>query len=206
MPEQNPAVDAYIAKAAPFAQPILAHLRKLIHQAIPDVEEAIKWSMPFFVVRGVIVANMAAFKQHCSLGIWGKPMAEKIRADGHDSTEGMGTFGRIGARSDLPGDKQMLAYFREAGALVVEGTRTKSITRPQRVAKPEAEVPAELAAALRKSKAAKATFDTFPPSSRKEYIEWIAEAKRDETRTRRVAQAVEWLAEGKRRNWKHENC
>jgi uncharacterized protein YdeI (YjbR/CyaY-like superfamily) len=199
-------VDAYIAKAAPFAQPILWHVRELVHKAAPGVEEVIKWSRPFFMYRGIILGNMSAFKAHCSFGLWGEEITAKMRADGATSNEGMGTFGRLETLKDLPGDKKLLAYIQQAVAAIDEGTRTKSYTRPPRVAKPELDVPADLAAALKKNKAAQKVFDAFAPSHQREYIAWITEAKREETRASRVTQTVDWLAEGKRRNWKYENC
>lgn len=201
-----PEVDAYIAKAAPFAQPVLMHLRELVHKAAPEVEEAIKWSMPFFVYRGIMLANMAAFKQHCAFGIWGKEIAEQLRADGLHSTEAMGSLGRITSLDDLPKEKDLIAYIGAAAALVADGTRTRNYSRTKQEPKPEAEVPSVLVAALEKNKVAKANFDGFPPGCRREYVDWITEAKREETRDKRVAQAVEWIAEGKRRNWKYEDC
>ena len=207
MSSYSPAVDAYIAKAAPFAQPILWHVRELVHQAAPGVEETIKWSMPFFMYRGIILGNMSAFKAHCSLGLWGREIAAKVRVDGATPGGAMGTFGRLESLKDLPSDAKLIAYLKKAAKAIDEGTRTKSIERPaQRVAKPEVEVPAELRAALKKNKAAQKVFDGFAPSHRREYIEWVAGAKRDETRAKRVTQTVDWLVEGKRRNWQYENC
>lgn len=202
---RSPLVDAYIAKAAPFAQPILTHVRELVHKAVPGVEEAIKWSHPFFMYGGIILGNMAAFKQHCAVGFWDKKVAGTLGASGK-SNEAMGTFGRVETLDDLPSDKELIAYFKQAAAAIDAGTRTKSYTRPQRVAKAEAAVPVELVAALKKNKAAQKSFDAFAPSNRREYIDWIADAKRDETRAKRVAQTVAWLVEGKRRNWKYEEC
>ena len=202
-----PAVDAYIAKSAAFAQPILWHVRELVHKAVPGVEETIKWSRPFFMYRGIILGNMSAFKAHCSLGLWGQEIAAQVRADGAASSEAMGTFGRLETVKDLPGDAQLIAYLKKAAKAIDEGTRTKSIERPaQRVAQAEVEVPVELAAALKKNKAARKAFDGFAPSHRREYIAWVASAKRDETRAKRVTQTVDWLVEGKRRNWQYENC
>jgi uncharacterized protein YdeI (YjbR/CyaY-like superfamily) len=202
-----PAVDAYITKSAAFAQPILWHVRELMHKAVPGVGETIKWSRPFFMYRGIILGNMSAFKAHCSMGLWGQEIAAQVRADGAASTEGMGTFGRLESVKDLPDDAKLMAYLKKAAKAIDEGTRTKSIERPaQRVVKAEVEVPAELAAALKKNKAAQKVFDGFAPSHRREYIEWITGAKRDETRAKRVTQTVDWLVEGKRRNWQYENC
>ena len=197
-------VDAYIEKAAPFAQQVLEHLRELVHKACPDVEEAIKWSMPFFVYKGQILGNMAAFKAHCSFGLWGGEVSAVMRKDGVLSDDGMGKLGKITSLKDLPSDKAMLGYIKQAVAFVEDGGKT--MQRKPTVAKAEPEVPAELSAALKKSKAASATFMAFSPSCRREYVEWIAEAKRPETRDKRVVQAVEWMAEGKQRNWKYQNC
>jgi uncharacterized protein YdeI (YjbR/CyaY-like superfamily) len=197
-------VDAYIEKAAPFGQPVLEHLRELVHKACPDVEEAIKWSMPFFVYKGQILGNMAAFKAHCSFGLWGGEVSAVMRKDGVLSDDGMGKLGKITSLKDLPSDKAMLGYIKQAVAFVEDGGKT--MQRKPKEAKPEAEVPAELTAALKKNKGASATFTAFSPSCRREYVEWIAEAKRPETRDKRVVQAVEWMAEGKARNWKYEKC
>ena len=197
-------VDAYIAKAAPFAQPVLEHLRELVHTACPDVEEAIKWSMPFFVYKGQILGNMAAFKAHCSFGLWGGDVKATMRKDGVLSDEGMGRLGKITSVKELPKKKDLVGYVHEVVAFIEDGGKT--MQRKPREAKPEAEVPAELAAALKKNKGAAKVFAEFSPGCRREYVDWIVEAKRAETKEKRVAQAVEWIAEGKQRNWKYQNC
>jgi uncharacterized protein YdeI (YjbR/CyaY-like superfamily) len=200
-------VDAYIGKAKPFAQPILWHVRELLHMSVPGVEEEMKWSRPFFVYRGIILGNISAFKEHCSMGLWGEEITAKLRAEGLVSSEAMGSFGRLTSVKDLPADKKLAAYFKFAAKAIDDGSRTKSIERPvQRVAKPELDVPEELTVALKKNKVAQKVFEGFAPSHRRDYIEWIVDAKRDETRAKRVTQTVDWLAEGKRRNWKYENC
>jgi uncharacterized protein YdeI (YjbR/CyaY-like superfamily) len=201
-------VDSYIAKQQPFAEPILTHIRELMHKASPDIEETIKWGMPFFVLHGVIVGNMAAFKKHCSLGLWGQEMAAVLGKDGAASDGAMGSFGRIESLKDLPGQKVLLGYMKQAAALVASGERTTSLParKKAKAAKPAVEVPVELVAALKGNKKAAATFAAFSPSCKREYTEWIAEAKREETKTKRVAQAVEWMAEGKQRHWKYQNC
>jgi uncharacterized protein YdeI (YjbR/CyaY-like superfamily) len=199
-----PAVDAYIARRQSFAQPILKHLRELVHQAVPDVEEAIKWQMPFFLKDGVFLANMAAFKAHCAFGLWGEEMTAKLKADGWHSKEAMGKLGKITSLADLPRDEALVGYLRAAAEVIANGMRTKSYSRPMSAPKPEAATPPELAAAMKKNKAAQKNFDSFAPGHRREYIEWIVEAKREETKAKRVAQAIEWLAEGKHRNWKYE--
>jgi uncharacterized protein YdeI (YjbR/CyaY-like superfamily) len=204
-----PQVDAYIAKAAPFAQPILRHLREVVHEGAPGVLEQMKWSRPFFVCAGangeVILGNISAFKEHCSFGLWGTEIAEKLRADGVASSEGMGTFGKITSLDDLPSRSKMVSYVKEAAKQIATGERTKAWTRP-RVAKAEPEIPAELAEALSKNKAAAKLFAAKGPGCRREYCAWIAGAKREETRAKRVAQAVTWIAEGKLLNWKYEKA
>jgi uncharacterized protein YdeI (YjbR/CyaY-like superfamily) len=204
--EFNPKVDAYIAKSQPFAQPILTHIRELVHKACPDVEEEIKWSMPFFALRGVILGHMAAFKQHCAVGLWGPEMNAILNEAGLHSENGMGSLGKITTLKDLPPDKQMLGYYRHAAQLILSGQRTKSLERTAKSVKPAPEIPSELAAALKKNKAAAKVFARFSPSCKREYADWIAEAKRAETKDKRVVQAVEWIAEGKQRNWKYQNC
>jgi uncharacterized protein YdeI (YjbR/CyaY-like superfamily) len=202
----DPRVDAYIEKAAPFAQPVLVHLRKLMHQACPRVTESIKWSMPFFVQQGVVLASMAAFKRHCAFGFWGPEMKKALAKDGLQSSEAMGSLGRITGLETLPPVRMLLSYMRQAGALVDSGQRTKSIERSQK-AKPRAvHIPLELTAALKKNKMATRAFAGFSRSCRREYAEWIAEAKRSETKEKRVKQAVQWIAQGKQRNWKYMKC
>jgi uncharacterized protein YdeI (YjbR/CyaY-like superfamily) len=202
-----PAVDRYIASTPAYAQPILNHLRDLIHATLPEVEEAIKWGHPFFLYRGLMLGNMAAFKQHCSLGLWGSDVAEKLRVDDVYDRDAMGVLGKLTSVKDLPSDGDLKNYFRTAAEAVDSGARTKNYSRPKAgTPKPAPEIPAALAAALRKDKAAAKEFAAMPPGAQREYCEWIAEAKREETRDKRVVTAVEWIAEGKRRNWKYENC
>lgn len=204
MPACIPKVDTYIAKAAPFAQPILSELREVIHQGAPGVVEEIKWSRPFFVYDGVILANISAFKAHCSFGLWGTDIAQQLRADGVASIEGMGSFGKITRLEELPSRKKLVAYVKEAAAKIATGERSKAWSRPK-VAKAEAEIPEALAAALKRNKAAGKKFETITPGCRREYCQWIAEAKQDATRERRALQAADWIAEGKGRNWKYES-
>jgi uncharacterized protein YdeI (YjbR/CyaY-like superfamily) len=199
----DPRVDAYINKSAAFAQPVLTHLRELVHKTVPDVEESIKWSMPFFTYKGQMYGNLAAFKQHCSFGLFGAAMRDQLKKDGFDS-DGMGSLGKITSLKDLPANKVLVGYIRQAAALIDDGAKT--MTRPKKAAKPAAEVPAELAAALKKSKAATQVWKAFSPSCQREYAEWITEAKRDETKEKRIVQAIEWIAEGKQRHWKYQNC
>jgi uncharacterized protein YdeI (YjbR/CyaY-like superfamily) len=205
----NSKVDAYLAKAQPFAQPILAHLRELVHKACPEVEETIKWSRPFFEYRGAILCNMSAFKQHCSFGFWGEEIGAVLRDAKALRGDAMGSLGRIASLSDLPSDKLMMDWIRQAAAFVANGEYTSPIAARHKVVKapkPAPEMPPELASALKKNKQAAAAFAAFSPSCKREYVEWIADAKRPGTRDKRIATAVEWIAEGKQRNWKYQNC
>lgn len=202
---RDPRIDAYIERAAPFAQPILIRIRELVHEACPQVEETIKWSMPTFVHAGGILCGMAAFKQHASFGYWKHALVvgEGGQADAKPR-DGMGSYGKMASLKDLPPKKTMIAHIRKAMRLNEDGVKTP--TARKSAPKPPPQTPDDLAAALAKNKAAQATFDAFPPGCKREYIEWIVEAKREETRAKRLAQTVQWLAEGKRRNWKYENC
>ena len=199
---RDPRLDAYIGKSAAFAQPILRHVRDLLAQACPEGQETMKWSMPSFVYRDRILCNMAAFKAHASFGFW-----QGKRVTGTDSSamekEAMGQFGRLASLADLPDDATLIAMVHKAMALIDSGAKTP---RPLKHLRPPAELPDDLAAALRASAAATATFEAFPPSQRREYIEWITGAKREETRKKRLATTVVQLEEGKRLNWKYERC
>jgi uncharacterized protein YdeI (YjbR/CyaY-like superfamily) len=202
-------VDAYIAKAAPSAQTVLTHVRELVHKGCPNVVEDMKWSRPFFLLDGVILANMAAFKAHCSFGFWGAEMGKVLRDDGVLEDGGMGSLGKLTSVKDLPVDKKMVEYVRQAVKFIDAGLGDNRVTVARRVVKapkPAVETPAEFAAALKKNKAAGKVFAALSPSCKREYVEWIADAKREETRERRIAQAVEWIAEGKQRNWKYQDC
>ena len=208
-PKTDPRIDAYIAKAAPFAQPVLTHLRALIHTACPDVDEDMKWSRPFFLHGGTILCNISAFKEHCSFGFWGAEIGKVLRADGVLQHGGMGSLGKIAGLKDLPPDKQLTGYIRQAAALIESGqgeNRMAAQRRAVKAPKPPLAVPAEFTAALKKSKPAAAAFAAFSPSCQREYVEWVADAKRAETRDRRIGQAVEWIGEGKQRNWKYQEC
>jgi hypothetical protein len=202
MPSIDPRIDAYIEKSQEFARPILTHLRQVVHAACPEVQETMKWSMPHFDYKG-IMAGMAAFKQHCTFGFWKGSMIPGVGGAG-DSADGMGQFGRITRLGDLPSDEVLTDYIHQAMRLNDEGAKPR---KTKKEPKGEAEVPADLAEALAGNEAARATFhDRFSPSHRREYVEWITEAKTEATRAKRLATTLEWLAEGKRRNWKYENC
>jgi uncharacterized protein YdeI (YjbR/CyaY-like superfamily) len=204
MGTKDPRINAYIAKAAPFAQPVLKHLRKIVHAGCPDVQETIKWSMPHFDYKG-IMCGMAAHKQHCSFGFWQRAA---LALDGNgEEADGMGQFGRITSVSDLPDEQTLLAYVRKAAALKDAAALQPKMPKPP--AKPKAPaaeltVPDYLANALKMNARARATWEKSSPSHRREYITWLMEAKRDETRERRLETTLEWLAEGKSRNWKYE--
>jgi uncharacterized protein YdeI (YjbR/CyaY-like superfamily) len=197
MGKRDPRVDVYIAKSADFAKPILAHLRETVHAACPEVEEAIKWSNPAFMYKGML-CGMAAFKQHAAFAFWKHSL---VFGDGARSTNPMEQFGRLTKISDLPSVGTLSACIRKAARLNDEGVK---VARTPKAAPKPIRVPSDLAAALKKNKKAAAAFGAFSPSHKREYIEWITEAKSDDTRARRLAQAVEWIAEGKSRNWKYE--
>jgi uncharacterized protein YdeI (YjbR/CyaY-like superfamily) len=192
----DPRIDAYIAGQADFARPILEHLRRLLHASGVGVEETIKWGMPHFTHGGRMFAGMAAFKGHATFGFW---QAKAVLGETGAERDAMGQFGRLTSIADLPDEATLLALIRRAAEVVPE-------PRPRKPPKPELPTPDDLRAAIDASPSAAATFDTFPPSCRREYVEWVVEAKRPETREKRIAQAVEWMAEGKRRNWKYEGC
>ena len=200
MATNDPRVDAYIAKSQAFAQPILRHLRAVVHEACPDVEEAMKWSFPHFDYRGAMMCSMAAFKQHCAFGFWRG--AQLLGADSRNA-EAMGDFGRITSLSELPSNARIRSLVKQAMELTDSGT-ANTARKKSPVAKKPVRVPNDLAAALAKHKTAAAAFAAFPPSQRREYVEWITEAKTAATRERRLLTAIEWLTDGKTRNWKYQ--
>ncbi len=208
MTTTDPRIDAYIAKSADFARPILLHIRQVVHEACPAVEETMKWSFPHFTYDGKILCSMASFKQHCAFGFWN---GAAVLGDDFRGEDGMGSFGRLTSLKDLPAKRRLAGYMKKAAALLDAGVkRTPKPSKAAaagRAARAKADVvPDDLAAALAMKKHAKArtAFEAFSPSHRREYVEWITEAKRAETRERRIAQALEWLAERKARNWKYE--
>ena len=197
MGTRDPRVDAYIARSAEFARPILTHLRAVVHAACPEVEETLKWSAPSFMYKGML-CGMAAFKEHCIFGFWKGSLIKGV--GGRDSDEAMGNYGRIGSVADLPSKKALTGFIKEAMRLNDEGIK---VVRKKPGSRKPLPVPPDLAAALRKNPKARATFEGFSPSHRREYLEWITEAKGEETRRRRLETAVGWMAEGKARNWKY---
>jgi uncharacterized protein YdeI (YjbR/CyaY-like superfamily) len=190
-------IDAYIAKSADFAKPILTHLREVVHDTCPDVEETMKWSFPHFMYQGML-CSMASFKEHCAFGFWKGSLI--VGDDNGKSAEAMGHLGRITKLSDLPPKKVLAGYIKKAMALNEAGTAAPR--KPKRAARQVA-TPDYFMAALKKNRKALATFEGFSPSHRREYVEWITGAKGEVTRQRRLEQALEWLAEGKPRNWKY---
>jgi uncharacterized protein YdhG (YjbR/CyaY superfamily) len=191
----DPRVDAFIAKAAPFAQPILTHFRALVHKAEPEAVETLKWGMPHFTLNGKILAGMAAFKAHAALIVEGAGERHGMERGG------MGHYGKIRSMDEMPSDAELLELLRSYAAKLRSGEKK---ARQPKIPKPEIPMQDDLAAAL--TATARANFDAFPPGARREYLEWIVDAKQPATRAKRIAQAAEWIAEGKKRNWKYDSC
>lgn len=198
MPKTDKRVDAYIARAQPHAKPTLNKIREMVHEAAPDCEEDIKWGAPAFMQNGILLI-MAGFKNHCAVNFWkGSSFIPAERREG----DGAGNIGRIFDVKELPSKKEFASWVKQAIAHN-EAEGPKPVKK--RVAKPKKalDMPDYFMAAIRKNKKALATYDTFSPSHQREYIEWVTSAKGEDTRARRVAQAVDWMAEGKPRNWKY---
>jgi uncharacterized protein YdeI (YjbR/CyaY-like superfamily) len=202
MPSKDKRIDAYIAKSAEFAQPILRHLREVVHEGCPEVEETIKWSFPHFMYKGIL-CSMAGFKEHCAFGFWKGSLI--LDSSANKSADGMGQFGRIASLMDLPSRAVLLGYIKKAKQLHDDGIKVPKKPQPRGVKK-ELTIPDYLLKAIKKSKKAAATFDGFSYSHKKEYVEWVTEARTEETRNRRLQTTVEWLEQGKSRNWKYERC
>ncbi|HEY2726114.1 MAG TPA: YdeI/OmpD-associated family protein [Parafilimonas sp.] len=202
MPAIDKRIDAYIESKADFAKLILKHLRQLVHKACPDAQETIKWGMPFFDYKENALCCIAAFKEHCTFAFWkAKLMKDPEHILQVAEKHAMGNFDRITSLKDLPSDKILIAYIKEAAKL-----NEDNVKLPARKKAPitNLKVPADFAAALKKNKKAYAVFENFTPGKRKEYIEWITEAKTEPTKIKRIETAVEWIAEGKSRNWRYE--
>jgi len=195
---RDPRVDAYVAKAQPFAQPILTHLRALVHQYAPGAEETLKWGVPHFVLGGQNLAGMAAFKEHATFGFW---RDEEVTGSPRDPGA-MGSMGRLASLADLPDDKKIAAFIAKAAALCAEGKPTRPAPKP----KAALDLPTDLGAALKANAAAQGHWDAFSPGKRRDYVEWVLEAKREETRVKRIETIVAQVAEGKDRNWKYRSC
>lgn len=193
---RDPRIDAYIASAQPFARPILEHVRGRVHTVVPDIEEAMKWSHPTYLKNGKIVLGTAAFKAHAVVHFWrGQELGVETKRDA------MGQLGKLTSVDDLPANLD--ALIAKAAELA---TSAPAPRKPKHAPKPPPEMHPDFAAALAKAPKAQEAFDGFSPSAKREYLEWIAEAKREETRQKRIATAVEWIAEGKKRNWQYERC
>ena len=204
MAKKDPRVDACIAKAAPFARPILKHIRKLVHAGCPEVEETIKWRFPTFMYKGIL-CGVAAFKNHCALGFWKHELIfGKDGTGANGKGDSMGQCGRITSLSDLPKDAVLLGYIKEAVRLNDQGIKAPSRAKPMK--KAPLIVPDYFMKELKKNRKALAVFEGFSYSHKKEYAEWITEAKTEDTRKRRIGTAIQWIAQGKSRNWKYMNC
>lgn len=196
----NPLVDEYIKNAQPYAQPIIVHLRKLVHKACPTVEEKIKWGMPSFEYKG-LMCGFAAFKNHCTFGFWkASLMKDPMLMANAKSEVAMGHLGRITSLKDLPGDAKIIGYIKEAMKLNDERAK---VVKPKTTVKKELIIPSDILISIKKNKKAFLFFEAFSTSNKRDYIEWITEAKTDATREKRQTQAIEWIAEGKPRNWKY---
>ncbi len=194
-------VDKYISKAKPFAQPILEYIREVVHSASPEVQEVMKWSFPHFDYKGSI-CSMASFKEHCAFGFWkGVLMKDEDKIINPVGKTAMGSLGRITTLKDLPSKKILVKYIKEAIDLNEKGVPLPK-KKPATTSK-EIKVPTDFENALAKNKKATVEFNKFSPSHKKEYIEWIVEAKREETRIKRINTAIEWISEGKGKNWKY---
>ena len=196
---RDPRVDAYIAGAQPFARPILEHVRNRVRALLPQAEETTKWSMPAFTLEGKILLTLAAFKAHAALNFW---RGQELRGEEAEA-DAMGQFGKLTSLDDLPPDKELDALILKAAELAKTAPAPRMV---KHAPKPPPELHPKFAAALKAAPKAKATLEGFPPSARREYLEWIAEAKQEATRQKRIATAIEWLSEGKRRHWKYESC
>lgn len=195
----DPRIDTYIAKAQPYARPILEHVRERVRTVVPNVEETLKWGAPSFVIDGKILLIMAAFKAHAALNFW---RGQELRGD-EANADAMGQFGKLASVDDLPADSELDALIRQAADLARSAPPPR---KPKHAPKPAPELHPEFAAALSAAPAAKEVLESFSPSARRDYLEWVAEAKQDATRQKRIATAIEWLAEGKKRHWKYESC
>ncbi len=203
MGKRDDRIDAYIARSGEFARPILTHLREIVHEACPDVEETMKWSFPHFLYKGMM-CSMASFKEHCAFSFWKGSLI--VGKGGGEVEKAMGQFGRIGKIADLPSKKVLSGYIKQAMKLDEDGVKSPSRMKPKEKAPRELVIPDDLASALGANSAASATFKKFSPSHRREYVEWITEAKTQVTRTHRLEQTLQLLAEGKPRYWKYTNC
>ena len=198
MATKDPRIDAYIARSADFAKPVLRHLRQLIHKGCPEAQETLKWGHPAFTYKGIL-CGIAAFNEHCTMGFWKGALI--VGNNEGKTREAMGQFGRITSLKDLPTDSLLLGFVRQAARLNAEGIKVSR--KPKPASRKKLRIPSILLSALRRNAKARSVFEEFGYSNKKEYVEWITEAKTDETRARRLATALQWMAQGKIRNWKY---
>jgi uncharacterized protein YdeI (YjbR/CyaY-like superfamily) len=196
---RDPRIEAYIAKAQPFARPILETVRERVHAVVPRAEETIKWGMPAYTLDGKILLITAAFKAHAALNFW---RGQELRGD-KANADAMGQFGKLASVDDLPSDSELDRLIKEAAEVAKNAPAPRKAKHGPKAAP---EMHPDFSAALAKAPKAKAALDGFPPTAQREYLEWISEAKQDSTRAKRIATAVEWLSEGKRRHWKYQSC
>ncbi len=203
MAKTDKRVDRYIDNAAEFAQPILHHIRALVHEFCPDVEETIKWSFPNFEYRGSLLCSMAAFKKHCAFSFWkASLMQDPEGLFTITPAQAMGHFGKLSSVDQIPSKKVLRSYFLDAMKLNEDG-----VTVPKQAKKStpkDVPMPNDFHDMLHNNPKALMSFEAFSPSHRREYLRWITEAKQEATRQRRMRQAIEQLAEGKTRDWKYQ--
>ena len=196
---RDPRIDAYVAKAQPFARPILEKVRERVHAVVPRAEETIKWGMPAYTLDGKILLITAAFKAHAALNFW---RGQELRGD-KANADAMGQFGKLASVADLPSDSELDRLMKEAAEVAKNAPAPRKAKHGPKAAP---EMHPDFSAALAKAPKAKAALDGLPTSAQRDYLEWISEAKQDSTRAKRIATAVEWLSEGKRRHWKYQSC
>lgn len=201
----DPRIDAQVAKAPEYAKPILEHLRQMVHKAVPEVVEEVKWSRPFFTLNDENLCFMAAFKNYCGFGFWSPKMPEYLQSQGMPKVEGAGSIGQIAAVKDLP--KDLPKYVKYAAELIRKGEAGSAMEgRTRKGTRQEIEIPDAFAVLLKKSKSAKTYFETLPPSCKREYLEWITTAKKEETREKRMGETIAMLEAGRRFNDKYRSC
>lgn len=204
MSKKDKRIDDYIAKSADFAKPILKHFRELVHKTCPDVEETMKWSFPHFDYKGSMMCSMASFKQHMAINFWKAPImkgGEKLVAMAK-TEEAMGHLGKIASLKDLPKDTVLAKYIKEAMRLNDEGVKFSYASKAS-ATKTELKIPDYFLKAVSKNKKALKTFEGFSNSNKKEYVNWVVDAKTEATRESRLKTSVEWMSEGKIKNWKY---
>jgi uncharacterized protein YdeI (YjbR/CyaY-like superfamily) len=207
MGKKDERIDAYLAKTADFAKPILNHLRELVHTSCPDVEETWKWSFPHFMYKGDVLCSMAGFKEHTVFGFWKASLLEDTdKVLTITDRESMGHLGKITSLKDLPKDAILKKYIKAAMKLNEDGVKLPPRPKATDKEKKELEILAYFTAELKRNGAAKKAFEAFSYSHKKEYVQWLEEAKTEVTRGKRMAQTIAWLEEGKSRNWKYANC